>query len=695
MMIYTLLPIYAEDLGQAFGTPAFTEFVAYIGVVGLGLAMLGARFGKPSRLRRFFVGLVVVGILLGLGGYDPLYFVLFKLVPGFDLFRTPARWMLLYTFGAAMLAGLGAEWLATGLKDRSRLPLPRLSSGGRRSTLLLLVALLVACVSLIWLAKPAWPTWAGWGGALLVASTLLVATRRAGSTAQKSRPWFLGALLLVELLAASQQLPHSDPTAPEAVESLRTAPAHILSEEGLHRFLSLSDITYDPGDLSDLEHLYGQQVSEAAMYDLIVASKKQEILVPNLPLYLRIQAVDGYGGGILPLARYNSLQSLFLDESQVSPDGRLREQLQAIPAVELLDLVNVKYVITDKLLDVWVDDVYYDLQNRAVLGYGSDERLALTELPLLNSTSLGVVSHLEGGQELPDHAAVAEIVLVGPSGQAQQLLLRAGVHTSEGVRDGTVAHAAPRVVETRKSTLDNPRGHEYVALLPFDAPISPTQITVRLMTPTGRLVLRGLTLLDQRTGAHHALSVSQGGRLQRAHSGDVKIYENARVLPRAYVVHQAQCVPDETRTLEKLLEPSFNPATAVVLSAPHVDKADVLPRSDHEQEIVEVQVYEPERVVVHASLEEDGFLVVSDTNYPGWKVWVDGTQGSILSANLLMRAVRLDKGDHLVEFRYEPASFRRGSAISLSFLAGVLLAGIVGALRKGHAMAGRKRPRDV
>ena len=48
------------------------------------------------------------------------------------------------------------------------------------------------------------------------------------------------------------------------------------------------------------------------IYDYVVSAKRQEILAPNLPLAWRLYAVDGYDGGLLPLARYVRLQRLFL-----------------------------------------------------------------------------------------------------------------------------------------------------------------------------------------------------------------------------------------------------------------------------------------------------------------------------------------------------------------------------------------------
>ena len=91
----------------AGGAP-FSEFVGYTGVVGLALAIFGltARFGWRER---FWLAWSIVALLLAFGHYTVLYFALYELVPGFDVFRAPARWLVLFAFGASVLAGLGAD----------------------------------------------------------------------------------------------------------------------------------------------------------------------------------------------------------------------------------------------------------------------------------------------------------------------------------------------------------------------------------------------------------------------------------------------------------------------------------------------------------------------------------------------------------------------------------------------------------
>ena len=85
-------------------------------------------------------------------------------------------------------------------------------------------------------------------------------------------------LLCVELFVASRGLRYNQPTAPEAFTFLRPSIAHLKTDPGLFRFLSLSDIVYDPGDLAEITTIFADQLPEKAIYDYVVAAKEKESL---------------------------------------------------------------------------------------------------------------------------------------------------------------------------------------------------------------------------------------------------------------------------------------------------------------------------------------------------------------------------------------------------------------------------------
>ena len=80
--------------------------------------------------------------------------------------------------------------------------------------------------------------------------------------------------------------------------------------------------------------------------------------------------------------------------------------------------------------------------------------------------------------------------------------------------------------------------------------------------------------------------------------------------------------------------------------------------------------------------------MLSDTYYPGWRAFVDGQEQPILRGDLLFRVVAVPAGEHVVEFRFEPASVRIGLLVSALALL-VAVAAVVLALAGAHRFTRR------
>ncbi len=177
------------------------------------------------------------------------------------------------------------------------------------------------------------------------------------------------------------------------------------------------------------------------------------------------------------------------------------------------------------------------------------------------------------------------------------------------------------------------------------------------IAPSGEFVLRGLSLVDTRTHTTRQVTLSTDGNYRLVHSGDVKIYENLDALPRAFVVHQAEVTPDDDQAIARMRAPAFEPARTVIL-------ANGEPLAGDGDATVEMVNYAPEEIVVDVTTDVPGYLVLTDTFYPGWRASVDGELAEISRADVAFRAVRLEPGAHRVEFHYGPASVRWGAWIS-------------------------------
>ena len=145
-------------LPNLHGNPFFGNFTArgnfwetccYVGWLPFLVAVAGAIYawkrGGDSRVR-FWTVAFVFGYLMALGGgaghTDGLYWLAYKVLPGFHSFHDPARCLVWATFALAVLAaaGLDAFW--------------RVSAGPFRSTV---VALLLAFADLAWFGRTIYP----------------------------------------------------------------------------------------------------------------------------------------------------------------------------------------------------------------------------------------------------------------------------------------------------------------------------------------------------------------------------------------------------------------------------------------------------------------------------------------------------------------------------------------------------------
>jgi hypothetical protein len=99
----------APDISTYWGKGNYAEFACFVGIPVLLLAVLGA-WGYRSFWRVYALLLAILAMLLALG--TPLNALLYFGVPGFSATGSPARVLVLWTFGMAMLAAMGADRLA-------------------------------------------------------------------------------------------------------------------------------------------------------------------------------------------------------------------------------------------------------------------------------------------------------------------------------------------------------------------------------------------------------------------------------------------------------------------------------------------------------------------------------------------------------------------------------------------------------
>jgi hypothetical protein len=83
--------------------------------------------------------------------------------------------------------------------------------------------------------------------------------------------------------------------------------------------------------------------------------------------------------------------------------------------------------------------------------------------------------------------------------------------------------------------------------------------------------------------------------------------------------------------------------------------------------------YSPQRVEIAAESEQGGTLVLTDLDYPGWQVDVDGrpTEGVVVDG--MLRGVAVPPGNHVVNWTFHPRSFYWGAGISAAAIVGLVV----------------------
>jgi len=116
---------------EFFGTPIddsyisttnFWELASYIGIFPLILSLLAILF-KRNKYTIFFTLLAIFSLLFAFGKYTPLFSTFYNFVPGFDMFRIPARFLIFFVFSLSVLSGFGSNFLINKIKakDKKRL----------------------------------------------------------------------------------------------------------------------------------------------------------------------------------------------------------------------------------------------------------------------------------------------------------------------------------------------------------------------------------------------------------------------------------------------------------------------------------------------------------------------------------------------------------------------------------------------
>jgi len=169
---YISLAMPIEQTAGLFvpGLP-YPENAGYVGVFGLMLALIAMMNSARKKLRIFFGAVAVVALLIAMG--TPINMLLYYAIPGFASTGSPARILVIFTFGIAFLASQGVDdvlsnekrvfagtgaysliaILTIGLALASLVHLDSNYLAYAQNDLRLFTGLLLGCLAVLWLLR--------------------------------------------------------------------------------------------------------------------------------------------------------------------------------------------------------------------------------------------------------------------------------------------------------------------------------------------------------------------------------------------------------------------------------------------------------------------------------------------------------------------------------------------------------------
>jgi hypothetical protein len=153
--------------------------------------------------------------------------------------------------------------------------------------------------------------------------------------------------------------------------------------------------------------------------------------------------------------------------------------------------------------------------------------------------------------------------------------------------------------------------------------------------------------------------------LPLVYQGEVNVYEMPFYLPRVFIAHQVEYANSPEQATDRVRALGSAMVNKVILEKEIPARYRHMRTYRDPDSYASIQEYDFNQVIIEAHSQKPGILVLTDVFSPGWKADVDGTPTEIFRVDGLVRGVLLDEGNHVVTFRYSPASFLVGSIIAL------------------------------
>lgn len=620
-----------------FGKWNLTELTGYIGWLPIIFTII-VLFGKTfkSKYVLFWFTISAFSLLLTLGDSTPLSKLVFH-IPGYNLFRVPARNFMEYSFAIAILGGLGLnKFLQMEIKKR-----------------LIVQGAFLVILNFSIIIYAAYPQ--------LTQKAVEIGVTNLESNPFENKLVQIPLLLLiidVIILCAFRLIRRK----------IMISMILILLIVELSSFGWFYEWRFDALPYPDIKKEGNIDTDDHRTLVLDGTNIPILNLKPNISQTFNVRSVVGYN----PLLLRDYKSFIGVETNGIINSSLLNQNV--------LDLLSVKYLYQQKVFNQVKSEQITFINNTMNLHLTSNKQKSVAfSVDGFYADQLGIVMRMSNSIGLKDGTIIGNAKIQYENNSNEYVEIIVGRDVSEWAFD---REDVSKIIQHKKANIFNSfsvegdnsfSGHNYISFFPVSSTLKVRSIEIDVEDiPDVYLDIEKISLFNSKNKLSYHLSKNDvpfliGDRWKEVSIGKENVvqHENSEVLSRVRAVNQVLSYPqNDILTIIKTGKlpngTAFDPLKMAL-----VGDDDNLEQYYSNKGDVRVLKESNDNLVIKSNFADTSFIIVSDVFYPGWKAYIDGVETEIHKTNYILRGVEVPGGEHKLELKFSPISFKNGLGMSL------------------------------
>ena len=652
-----ILMVFPRFLNTPEGTVVSRQFCGgyYIGILGLSLAISAFwLWRRREKLIWFWSIIAMLGLLLSLGRYNPVYRVL-HVLPGFSSFRVPSRHVFEWTLGTAILAAISLHYLM-GRGENSHKAKALLQKLGKLWIIMASVSMILFFVIRRLISERA-PD--------VLANPVLDSIRLSSPSRSLAFLILIIAGLLLYFFHSLRKFKYS----------------YII----IALFVVIE--LFASGFFWEVDYRESLQKTKRESYSQINAalSNDKELTSKNYRVFGFVRGASSLSENLNSMHGY--LSPNFYGPLIPSDYRTMIPNLSSFRFVNyewllannnMLSALSTKYIfVDDPITKRIMDDLIVEAPLSVKIDMLLKNKKKIKDIPIKIDLSWlkGMLPNeelsLSGGNK-KRHIFRVKVI------PGKNYVLRFNAFVKQRAKDALKIIAGDQKFNVWPTSLSSkPKKVRYILNFPPKDKTKEYEAEVVFFT-SNPTAINMTDLWMNPLAPKISASLSKGSKLYKkiVEADGIALYENMTVLPRVYSAKTVTAIKDVKEARHCFWETDLNiEQNTLVENLPQeilnakLTKLDIL-ETDYQAEYVGLKVK-----------NDDGpaFLVITDRYDSDWSVKIDGQDAKIYKVNGFCRGVFIpEAGEHNIEFRYKPRMLRYGIITSLVFACLMLIVLAIG-----------------